>query len=74
MVSKSKNAGQAKGEAEMWINPNSTFKASRAGEGPTGGGSSSSRYLDLADIALGLKKLEGKKKKSARNRPEKNRP
>jgi hypothetical protein len=74
MVSKSKNV-RTNGESEMWINPNSTFKGTRVWEGSTGGGSSSSRYLDLADIALGLKKFEPRKKKSTRSRSsEKNQP
>ncbi len=52
---------------EMWINPNSSLKGdrgNRAWENRTGGVPSSSRYLELADLALGLKKPEAKKKKT----------
>jgi hypothetical protein len=61
----SKNQRHTTGEVEMWINPNSTFKGTRGWESRAGGTSSNSRYLDLADIALGLKKPEGRKKKTA---------
>ncbi len=50
---------------EMWINPNSTFRSSRgdrAWENRPGGVSNSARFLELADLALGLKKPETKTK------------
>jgi hypothetical protein len=53
---------------EMWINPNSSLKGDRgdrAWENRAGGVPSSSRYLELADLALGLKKPEPRKKKSS---------
>jgi hypothetical protein len=53
---------------EMWINPNSSLKGDRgdrAWENRTGGVPSSSRYLELADLALGFKKPETKKKKTS---------
>ena len=57
MPSKPKNADpDGKG---MWINPNSNLKGARgdrAWENRNGGIPSTSRYLELADIALGLKK------------------
>jgi hypothetical protein len=50
----------------MWINPNSSLKGARgdrAWENRNGGIPSSSRYLELADIALGLKKPAQKTKR-----------
>jgi hypothetical protein len=50
----------------MWINPNSSLKGARgerAWENRNGGMPSNSRYLELADIALGLKKPAGKAKR-----------
>lgn len=50
---------------EMWINPNSSLKGARgerAWENRSGKVPNSSRYLEMADIALGLKKPAAKKK------------
>jgi hypothetical protein len=63
MPRKPKNAGPD-GDG-MWINPNSSLKGARgdrAWENRNGGIPSNSRYLELADIALGLKKPAPKKK------------
>jgi hypothetical protein len=50
---------------EVWINPNSNLKGTRGNRAFDGrlGLPSSSRLLELADVALGLKKPEPKKKK-----------
>jgi len=52
------------GDTDMWIRPGPALKGANNGE-DRAGRSSNSRYLELADIALGLKKPEGKKKKLA---------
>ena len=52
---------------EMWIRPSSNLKGDRgerAWDGRPGGIPNSARYLELADLALGLKKPEAKKKKT----------
>jgi hypothetical protein len=59
-----KNSSNTSAQAEMWINPNSTFKGARSSENRAGSSFSNSRYLDLADIALGVKKSAGKKKEA----------
>jgi hypothetical protein len=51
---------------EMWINPNFNLKGARgdrAWENRIGGPPSSSRFLEFADIALGIKKPAGKMKR-----------
>jgi hypothetical protein len=67
MVKKQKNA-QTPGDAEeLWIAPRYSLKGpagERAWENRPGGVPSSSRFLELADIALGLKKSASHKKKS----------
>jgi hypothetical protein len=66
MPKKSIPKKEASGADEMWINPNSSLKGDRgdrAWENRAGGVPSSSRYLELADLALGFKKPETKKKK-----------
>jgi hypothetical protein len=66
MASKSKNASKVtdkKTDAPegLWIAPRYSLKGpqgERAWENRPGGAPSSSKYLELADIALGLKKPE----------------
>jgi hypothetical protein len=51
---------------ELWIAPRYSLKGpagERAWENRSGGAPSSSRYLELADIALGLKKTAPQRKK-----------
>jgi len=48
---------------DLWINPNSTFKTIARANSPHG--ASSSRFLELADIALGLKRKELEKQRTA---------
>src|SRR5438128_1924252 len=60
---KSKSGKNADGADGMWINPNSSFRAARgdrAWENRPGGIPNSARLLELADLALGLKKSEKK--------------
>lgn len=58
-----KKSFHADGDSDMWIRPGTTLKGANNGKYRVVN-SSNSRYLELADIALGLKKSEGKKKKS----------
>jgi hypothetical protein len=65
-MSRKTNTGQNPGENDLWIAPNHTLKGprgERAWESRPGGIPSNSRYLELADIALGLKKPVPKKKR-----------
>jgi hypothetical protein len=52
---------------DMWINPKSNLKGERGDRAWDNrlGVPSGTRFLELADIALGLKKPEPQKKKSA---------
>jgi hypothetical protein len=52
---------------EVWVNPKSNLKGARGDRGFDNrfGDASASRFLELADIALGLKKPPQKKKKHA---------
>jgi hypothetical protein len=53
-------------KSDLWIAPQYSLKGprgDRAWENRPGGIPSNSRYLELADIALGLKKPEFKKRK-----------
>ncbi|HKD80496.1 MAG TPA: hypothetical protein VKH81_12440 [Candidatus Angelobacter sp.] len=53
---------------DLWIAPRYSLKGAageRAWENRPGGAPNSSRYLELADIALGIKKPAVKKKKAA---------
>ena len=53
---------------DLWINPKSNLKGDRgdrAWENRAGGLPTTSRFLELADVALGLKKPDNPKKKSA---------
>jgi hypothetical protein len=66
MSKKSKPKGD-NADPEMWIRPGSNLKGDRgerAWDGRPGGIPNSTRYLELADLALGLKKPEAKKKKA----------
>lgn len=56
--------GKKKKPDELWVAPNHSLKGpagERAWENRRGGIPSNSRYLELADIALGLKKPAPKK-------------
>jgi hypothetical protein len=52
---------------DVWINPNSNLKGARGNRAfdERFGDRSASRYLELADVALGLKKPIAKKKRIA---------
>jgi hypothetical protein len=54
-------------EPQVWINPKSNLKGTRGDRGFDNrfGDASASRILELADIALGLKKPPQKKRKHA---------
>lgn len=68
MPKKRKKPDEPNNEPEMWINPNSSFRGARgdrAWENRSGGIPNNSRLLELADLALGLKKPQTKKKKAA---------
>ena len=68
MPKKRKNAKLSAQPEELWIAPRYSLKGptgERAWENRAGGPPSSSRYLELADIALGLKKPVSHKKKTA---------
>jgi hypothetical protein len=67
MVKKQKKAHTAGDPEELWIAPRYSLKGpagERAWENRAGGAPSSSRYLELADIALGLKKSASHRKKN----------
>ncbi|MGC2698472.1 MAG: hypothetical protein WA738_22005 [Candidatus Angelobacter sp.] len=57
-----------KSPKDLWIAPRYSLKGpagERAWENRPGGAPNSSRFLELADIAMGLKKPEPKKKKGS---------
>jgi hypothetical protein len=66
-----KNGGKGKYSADgLWVAPRYSLKGpagERAWENRPGGPPNSSRLLELADIALGLKKPTPKKKKKSRH-------
>jgi hypothetical protein len=67
MVKKQKKAKAAGDPEELWIAPRYSLKGpagERAWENRAGGAPSSSRYLELADIALGLRKTAPHRKKN----------
>jgi hypothetical protein len=67
MVKKQKKAKPTNNSEELWIAPRYSLKGpagERAWENRAGGAPSSSRYLELADIALGLRKTAPHRKKS----------
>jgi len=66
MAKKSKPAKTADGSNGLWIAPRHSLKGpagERAWENRRGGIPTSTRFLELADIALGLKKPDPHKKK-----------
>ncbi|HEY2915225.1 MAG TPA: hypothetical protein VGK21_17805 [Candidatus Angelobacter sp.] len=67
MVKKQKKGKLADDPEGLWIAPRYSMKGpagERAWENRVGGAPSSSRYLELADIALGLKKSASHRKKN----------
>ena len=67
MAKKSKPAKTTDGSDELWIAPRHSLKGpagDRAWENRRGGIPSNTRFLELADIALGLKKPVPHKKKA----------
>jgi len=67
MAKKSKPAKKTDGSDELWIAPRHSLKGpagDRAWENRRGGIPSNTRFLELADIALGLKKPVPHKKKA----------
>jgi hypothetical protein len=64
MPKKPKKGKDAKAENDLWIAPRYSLKGpagERAWDNRPGGPPSNSRFLELADLALGLKKLSPKK-------------
>ena len=60
------NCGAADSSPDLWIAPNHSLKGAhgeRAWENRQGGPPNSSRYIELADIALGLKKPSQRNKR-----------
>ncbi len=71
MPKKARPKKKADAETELWVRPNLSLKGEsgdRAWGDRPGGAPNSSRILELADIALGLKKPAPKKKKTPFNR------
>lgn len=67
MAKKSKNAKKTDNSDELWIAPRYSLKGpagDRAWENRRGGIPSNARFLELADIALGLKKARPAQEKS----------
>jgi hypothetical protein len=67
MPKKDKGAKQDSSENGLWIAPRHSLKGpagERTWENRPGRPPNSGKYLELADIALGLKKPESKKRKS----------
>jgi hypothetical protein len=65
-MSKKSKSPENSPDPEMWIRPSSNLKGDRgerAWDGRPGGIPNSARYLELADMVLGLKKPRAKKKK-----------
>ena len=60
------STGSNAADDEVWINPKSNLKGARGDRGFDNrfGDASNSRFLELADVALGLKKPLPKKKKA----------
>jgi hypothetical protein len=68
MPKKSKRNRHEDSTGDLWVAARYSLKGpagERAWENRTGGPPNSSRFLELADIAMGLKKPEPKKRKSA---------
>ncbi len=67
-MAKKPKTGKTTDSNELWIAPRYSLKGpagERAWENRPGGAPTSSRFLELADIALGLKKPGVHKKKAA---------
>jgi hypothetical protein len=67
MPKRPKNGKTSERSKELWIAPRYSLKGpagERAWENRPGGVPNSSRFLELADIALGLKKPEPHKRKT----------
>jgi hypothetical protein len=67
-MARKKKKGKKKDSGELWVSPRSLLKGptgERAWENRPGGVPNSAKYLELADLALGLKKPEPRKKKAA---------
>lgn len=67
MAKKPKRGKKGNAQDGLWIAPRYSMKGpagERAWENRPGGPPNSSRYLEMADIALGLKKPSPKKAKS----------
>ena len=65
---KAKKAGDSEASPGLWISPRSSLKGptgDRAWDNRPGGPPNSGRFLELADLALGLKKPDPKKRKAA---------
>src|ERR1051326_3052109 len=63
-----KNEKEPKVSKDLWIAPRYSLKGpagERAWENRPGGAPNSSRFLELADISLGVKKAAPKKKRTA---------
>jgi len=70
MPKKAKLKTKTATEPELWIRPNLSLKVERGERAwgyRSGGIPNSSRFLELADLALGTKKPETKKKKAVAN-------
>jgi hypothetical protein len=68
MPKKTKKNGHEDSTGDLWVATRYSLKGpagERAWENQLGGPPNSSRFLELADIAMGLKKPEPKKRKSA---------
>ena len=67
-MAKKKAAKKDDSDDGLWVSPRSLLKGvagERAWENRPGGVPNSSRFLELADLALGLKKPEPRKKRAA---------
>ncbi|HEU4414518.1 MAG TPA: hypothetical protein VFT65_07010 [Candidatus Angelobacter sp.] len=67
-MAREKQEKTPKSPKDLWIAPRYSLKGpagERAWENRPGGAPNSSRFLELADIAMGIKKPEPKKKKSS---------
>jgi hypothetical protein len=65
-MSRKRKSGSAKDSEGLWIAPRYSMKGpagDRAWENRTGGPPSNNKFLELADIALGVKKPEPQKKR-----------
>jgi len=66
-MSKKSKSRQHGNSSDMWVRPSSTIKQEGSGEFNRNIGNSpnTSRFLELADLALGLKKPKPKKRAAA---------